>query len=126
MSGRVELEARHENPAAISRVVCASDLERPPGTPTLAAGDESPMNSRKRRVQGAFQGSGLLSAPLPHERSSQPHERTGARPNDRKKGEPFSASRPPTPSGDQSRKGATTVEQELTDVRTLRAATHEA
>jgi hypothetical protein len=47
---------------------------------TVAAGDEVPMNSRECRVQLAFQGPtgpGLLRALL-HERSSQPHERTGA------------------------------------------------
>jgi hypothetical protein len=47
---------------------------------TLAAGDESPMNSRERRVQRAFQRPtrpGLLRT-LPHERISQPHKRTGA------------------------------------------------
>jgi hypothetical protein len=32
MSGRVELEARHEEPGGHYASCCASDLERPPGT----------------------------------------------------------------------------------------------
>jgi hypothetical protein len=48
---------------------------------TLAAGDESPMNSRERRVQRAF-SRGLLalvcSARYPMN-GPQPHERSGAR-----------------------------------------------
>jgi hypothetical protein len=74
MSGRVELEARHDEPDGhyASFVVQAIwSGRRAPST--LAAGDESPMNSRERRVQRAFQEPGrpgLLSA--------LPHERTGA------------------------------------------------
>jgi hypothetical protein len=71
----------------------------------LAAGDESPMNPHERRVQRAF-SRGLLAllcsarcypmngAPNP---ISEP-AREG--PNNRKKGEYFSANRPPTHSGE--------------------------
>ena len=72
MSGRVELEARHEEPGGRrTEIALQRDWNDRRAPSTLAAGDESPMNSRERRVQRAFQGPGhpcLLSAPLPHER----------------------------------------------------------
>jgi hypothetical protein len=65
--------------------------------PTVAAGDESPMNPHERRVQRAF--SRGLVAPVCSARNpmSEP-AREGS--NHRKKGEHFSANRPPTHSGE--------------------------
>ena len=72
--------------------------------PTVAAGDESPMNSRERCVQRAFSRSLITLV------CSARNPTNGARntiseparkgPNDRKKGEHFSANRPPTHSGE--------------------------
>jgi hypothetical protein len=92
------------NPAAVvAGLGIAQGDRRAPST--LAAGDESPMNSRERRVQRAF-SRGLVTlvcsarcypmngAPNP---ISEP-AREG--PNDRKMGEHFSANRPPTHLGE--------------------------
>jgi hypothetical protein len=70
---------------------------------TLAAGDEPLMNSRERRVQRAFQGPDRLvcSARYPMNRACNPTSEPALEgPNDRKKGEHFSANRPPTHSGE--------------------------
>jgi hypothetical protein len=42
------------NPTTIKQVVVQSIWSGRRALPTLAAGDESPMNSRKRRLQRAF------------------------------------------------------------------------
>src|SRR5215203_5937272 len=87
------------------------------------------MNSRERRVQRAFQGPtrpGVLRVPLPHERSSQPHERTGTRGTQRQeKGRTLLLIGLPRTRANKE-EGATTVEEELTGHRTLRTTICEA
>jgi hypothetical protein len=71
--------------------------------PTVATGDESPMNCRECRVQRAF-SSGLLALLCSAHRypmNGAPNsmgEPAREGPNDRKKGEHFFANRPPTSS----------------------------
>jgi hypothetical protein len=55
MSGRVELEARHDEPGGRrTEIALQRDWNDRRARSTLAAGDESPMNSHERRVQRAF------------------------------------------------------------------------
>ena len=71
------MTGRKTHPAAVVQDSALQGDHR--ASSTVAAGDESPMNSRERHVQRAFQGLVALVY------SALPHERTGTEgPNDRK------------------------------------------
>ena len=67
----MHLTVRNTNPAAVLQDSALQGDRRAPST--LAAGDESPMNSRERGAQRAFYGPGR-----PGLLRRLPHERTGA------------------------------------------------
>jgi hypothetical protein len=71
------LTDRKTHPAAVVQDSALQGDHRAP--PTVAAGDESPMNSRECRVQRAFQGLVALAWSSRYPMNGpQPHGRTGA------------------------------------------------